>query len=91
MAFKRDNTISNFLEGIYFGEEFAEQRKKYFPTSINYGEGSFLNKFVNDFKPKLIVEIGLGYGISTLWMEKGPFRPKQHYAIDSSILVRHFI
>lgn len=79
-----NNSINSILSKYYKSGKIKIGNKliSFLPTSVNQAEGKYLCQLIQKFKPKILVEIGLGFGIATLWMESGRIRPKQHFVID---------
>lgn len=76
--------IRKLLKKIYSEKEFsAKISARLFPISINFDQGTFLRNIVDKKKPKVIVECGFGFGISSLWMLSANYLPKKYYIIDS--------
>lgn len=53
-----------------------------FPVAVSQREGQFLAGLVQCVRPKILIEAGLGYGLSALWLEYGPHRPDMHVIVD---------
>lgn len=58
------------------------QHTHLFPIAISWHQGTFLTALVNQIKPTHLIEIGCGYGISTLWIQASSHIPKQHTVVD---------
>ncbi len=73
--------IEELLHKIYSHKKFEH----YFPISINFHQGSYLRKLINQLKPKTIIELGCGHGVSTLWIQSASHTPKQHHTVDPTV------
>lgn len=54
-----------------------------FPISISQEQGKFLKKLVEKQKPKVLIECGFGFGISSLWLLSAKHSPEKYYIIDT--------
>lgn len=74
--------ISKLLQKIYSDATFAKNiSEDIFPTSISLEQGQFLSEFVKKNRPDTVIELGLGYGISSLWINL-KYKPKKHIIVD---------
>jgi predicted O-methyltransferase YrrM len=55
-----------YREGVVHGEDGF--RKSLYPTSVTPGRGKFLGDLVRRLKPAATIEVGMGWGLSTLHM-----------------------
>lgn len=69
--------ISPLLQSVY-----DEAQDEVFPSAVSIAEGQFLLNLVQQFKPNTLIEAGLGDGLSTLWFEEGPIRPRKHIIVE---------
>lgn len=70
-------------ERIYTDESFSRRiANDVFPVSINYGQGVFLSSVVDAYRPKILVELGFRYGISSLWIQSARYAPGTHVIVD---------
>ncbi|MEA2648098.1 MAG: hypothetical protein QOG61_533 [Candidatus Binataceae bacterium] len=58
-----------YREGIVYGEDGFS--KSLYPTSVTPGRGKFLGDLVRRLKPASTIEVGMGWGLSTLHMLEG--------------------
>lgn len=62
------------------------RQKKYTSLeSINFSQGLKISKLLTQFKPKNVLQVGCGQGISTLWIESSLNYPHTHDVIDFSV------
>lgn len=75
--------IKKLLELIYnspkFSSEIAEDITQ---ISISKNQGLYLSDLINRFKPKTVIELGFGYGVSALWIQTANKQIKKHIVID---------
>ena len=77
------NAAKKLLDRIYADQGFAHAiAPDLFPVSINDAQGRFLVGVINQYKPKIVVELGFRYGISALWIQSAAHRPDSHIIID---------
>jgi predicted O-methyltransferase YrrM len=77
------NNARTLLDRIYTDFEFAHAiADDLFPVSINRDQGIFIAKVIDRHKPKVVVELGFRYGISSLWVHSATHRPSSHIIID---------
>lgn len=77
------NAARELLTRIYADKEFANAiAPDLFPVSINATQGAFLVHIIEQYKPKIIVELGFRYGISSLWIQSAAHLPHRHIIID---------
>jgi predicted O-methyltransferase YrrM len=55
-----------YREGIVYGDDGFS--RSLYPTSVTPGRGKFLGDLVRDLKPAATLEVGMGWGLSTLHM-----------------------
>ena len=55
-----------YREGIVYGDDGFS--KSLYPTSVTPGRGKFLGDLVRRLKPAATIEVGMGWGLSTLHM-----------------------
>jgi predicted O-methyltransferase YrrM len=68
---------------IYANAHFAQSiAQNLFPISISLRQGMYLVSLINRYKPFLLLELGVGYGISSLWIQAAKHTPKKHIAVD---------
>src|SRR5260370_8224545 len=60
-----------YREGVAYGDDGFE--KSLYPVSVTPGRGKFLGDLVRRFKPQATIEIGMGWGLSTLHLMKPMF------------------
>lgn len=53
-----------YREGMVYGEDGFS--KSLYPTSVTPGRGKFLGDLVRELKPASTIEVGMGWGLSTL-------------------------
>lgn len=53
-----------------------------FPISISYRQGLFLHNLLKKHAPKKVLELGSGYGVSSVWIQTGITPSCTHIAID---------
>ena len=71
------------LERIYTDEVFAQNiATDLFPVSITRKQGEFLACLVDTYKPKVLIELGFRYGVSSLWIQSARLVPKTHIIVD---------
>lgn len=57
-------------------------RQHYFPISIHWQQGTFLASLIRKFQPKFLLELGSGYGVSSLWIQSALLPTSTHIAVD---------
>lgn len=63
--------MNSIIENIYQTKKVIDGKSKSidaFPTSIRFDEGMTLYQLIKKTKPKRTLEIGMGYGLSTLFI-----------------------
>ena len=60
-----------YREGVAHGDDSFE--KSLYPVSVTPGRGKFLGDLVRRFKPQATIEIGMGWGLSTLHLMEAMF------------------
>lgn len=60
----------------------APQYQSYFPISINWNQGEFLVQLLKQYRPKRVLELGSGYGISAIWIQLGLPTTSKHVSVD---------
>jgi len=60
-----------YREGMVYGEDGFS--KSLYPTSVTPGRGKFLGDLVRQLKPASTLEVGMGWGLSTLHMLEAMF------------------
>ncbi len=71
------------LASIYFDEAARHSiAEDVFPMAISYRQGEALKRLVSTHAPRVLVELGFRYGISSLWIQSARPRPKRHIIID---------
>jgi len=62
----RDEIDKLYREGMVYGDEGFS--RSLYPTSVTPGRGKFLGDLVRQLKPASTLEVGMGWGLSTLHM-----------------------
>lgn len=77
------SSVTALLERIYNDADFASGiAPDMFPVSITKEQGIFLRNKVSFIRPHTLIEIGMRYGVSSLWIQSTSARPKTHIIID---------
>jgi len=76
------NSLQKILKKIYEPSLSESVSRVLFPTSISLKQGLFLQKITEKYKPKKIIEIGFGYGISSIWINSAKHQSLIHYIVD---------
>ena len=53
-----------------------------FPMAISKKQGIFVTHLINTYAPRVFVELGFRYGISSLWIQSAARKPARHIIID---------
>lgn len=71
------------LDLIYSSPKFSSEIAEDITNiSISKNQGLYLSKLINKFKPKTVIELGFGYGVSTLWIQTANQKIDKHIVID---------
>lgn len=53
-----------------------------FPISINWQQGQLVADLITQYHPNYILELGSGFGISSLWIQSATTQQSTHCAVD---------
>lgn len=72
------HSLISLLNNIYS----AEETHQLFPISINWHQGKYLVTLVRQRNPQTVLELGSGFGLSSLWIQSALSSQSTHIAID---------
>lgn len=77
-----NDVLKEIFESNKVRSDSGEERALY--ANITLLEGQFLQKLILDIKPKISLEVGMAYGISTMFLcdAMAEVKTEKHYVID---------
>ncbi len=78
MSMANTHSLKNLLKSIYT----EPVSPSLFPISINWQQGTYLASLVGAYNPKTVLELGSGFGVSSVWIQSKLARKSTHIAID---------
>lgn len=81
--------IAVLLTRVYTDPDFAKRiAQDLLFHSVSYRQGMFLARKMSQYRPRTVVEVGFGYGVSALWIQQADTPPKRHIIVDPDLKSR---
>lgn len=72
------HSLTSLLTGIYS----ATNTQQLFPISINWQQGNYLAALIQQHNPRAVLELGSGFGLSSIWIQSALSSRSSHTAVD---------